>query len=125
MVFHVEQPKTKQTTKRLGNAHFAGRAGGYAHFVGAGRAPPVFSTPSHQHDARRRRQRGVRGAKPSARYTPYMVFEVHTWVFEGHIRFSKTIYGFSTTTYEFSMSKNRDFERENDHQRSKIGFDHL
>ena len=68
MVFRVEQPnkaKQNKTTKRLGNAHFAGRAGGYAHFAGAGRAPPVFSTTSHDQ---------------------IQVFEDHIRVFDDHIR---------------------------------------
>ena len=85
-VFGFSRRATKnKTTKRLGNAHFAGRAGGYAHFAGAGRAPPVFSTPSHQHDARRRRQRGCGGRSPPPDTPCIWVFEVHIGVFEVHI----------------------------------------
>ena len=51
------------------HAYFAaGKVIGNANFAGVGRAQPVFSTPSHQHDAGRRRQRGVWGAETPARY---------------------------------------------------------
>ena len=74
LVFRVEQPKQNKTTKRLGNAHFAGRAGGYAHFAGAGRAPLVFST--HSHDHIQVSEDHIRGFDDHIR-----VFDVQTYTF--------------------------------------------
>ena len=74
----TKQNKTKQTTKGLGNAHFAGRDSGYAHFAGAGWAPPVFSTPSHDH---------------------IQVSEDHIRVFDDHLRV------FDVQKYTFRVRK--------------------
>ena len=99
--FSCRATKNKQTTKRLGNAHFAGRAGGYAHFAGAGRAPDWLRRYS---------------ARPRT-----TIYGFPTTIYG----LSTTIYRFSTIIYEFSMFKNTGFKPENEPQGSKIGFDHL